>query len=220
MDFKALVSAAQREGWASGSGDIDSIRGQAALLGWAEVATRRGDAPVAVLRPTEPSAAQPRSLSAQFGLGQQPLHTDGAHLADPPDIVVLLSSRPSPTSTHVWIADLRAGKSRGVSGLTLAAFEHGMFLVHSGRDSFYAPVLAGGRYRYDPGCMTACDARAREVEAYLAAQTAQAAAFEWTRGGQVLVVDNRRVLHARAAVAEDDTGRELIRVAFRVKVVQ
>jgi hypothetical protein len=219
VDFKALVSAAQREGWASGSGDIDSIRRLAALLGWAEVAIRRGDPPVAVLRPTEPSAAQPRSLSAQFGLGQQPLHTDGAHLAHPPDIVVLVSSRPSPTPTHVWVADLRRGKSRA-SDLALAAFEHGMFLVHSGRDSFYAPVLAGGRYRYDPGCMTACDARAREVEEYLAAQTAQAAAFEWTCGGQVLVVDNRRVLHARAAVAEDDTGRELIRVAFRLKVAQ
>jgi hypothetical protein len=107
-----------------------------------------------------------------------------------------------------------------VADLLAAAFGHGMFLVHSGGDSFYAPVLEGGRYRYDPGCMTACDARAREVEEYLAAQTTEAEAFEWTDGGQVLVLDNRRVLHARAAVAEDDMGRELIRVAFRAKAAQ
>jgi hypothetical protein len=95
-----------------------------------------------------------------------------------------------------------------------------MFLVHSGRDSFYAPVFSGERYRYDPGCMTACDDRARQVEDYLEGQLAQAAAVEWAEGGQVLVVDNRRVLHARAAVAEGDAGRELTRVAFRAKAAQ
>jgi hypothetical protein len=95
-----------------------------------------------------------------------------------------------------------------------------MFLVHGGRDSFYAPVLSGGRVRYDPGCMTPCDARARQVEEYLQAQHAKATAYEWAEGGQVLVVDNRQVLHARAAVAEDDAGRELTRVAFRAKAAQ
>jgi hypothetical protein len=33
-------------------------------------------------------------------------------------------------------------------------------------------------------------------------------------------VDNRHVLHARAAVAEGDGGRELTRVAFRVRDAQ
>jgi len=95
-----------------------------------------------------------------------------------------------------------------------------MFLVHSGRDSFYVPVFSDGRYRYDPGCMSACDARARQVEEYLASQLADAVACEWTGHGQVLVVDNRRALHARAAVAEGDTDRELTRIAFRVKAAQ
>lgn len=63
-DFAALVSAARRDGWASASGDIDSVRQNAASLGWVEVATRRGDAPVTVLRPVEADAAHPRSLSA------------------------------------------------------------------------------------------------------------------------------------------------------------
>jgi hypothetical protein len=62
-DFGALASAAQRDGWASGSGDIDSIREHAASLGWVEVPTRRGDAPVSVLRPAETNAAHPRSLA-------------------------------------------------------------------------------------------------------------------------------------------------------------
>jgi alpha-ketoglutarate-dependent taurine dioxygenase len=68
--------------------------------------------------------------------------------------------------------------------------------------------------------MTACDARAREVEEYLARQLPAAVACEWTARGQVLVVDNRHVLHARAAVAEGDAGRELTRVAFCVRDAQ
>ncbi len=51
-------------------------------------------------------------------------------------------------------------------------------------------------------------------------QLADAATCEWTGTNQVLIVDNRRVLHARAAVAEGDTDRELTRVAFRVKAAQ
>lgn len=216
-DFGALASAAQRDGWASGSGDIDSIREHAASLGWVEVSARRGDAPVSVLRPAEASAAHPRSLSAEYGLGQQPLHTDGAYLADPPDIVALISSRPSPTATQVWAASAQAGKNQGSAGPSPAAFEHGMFLVLNGRDSFFSPAFSDGRYRYDPGCMTACDARARQVEEYFMSQLAEAVTWEWTGSGQVLVVDNRRALHARAAVAEGDMDRELIRVAFRVR---
>jgi alpha-ketoglutarate-dependent taurine dioxygenase len=46
-------------------------------------------------------------------------------------------------------------------------------------------------------------------------QLAEVATFEWTSAGQVLVVDNRRALHSRAAVADGDMDRELIRVAFR-----
>jgi hypothetical protein len=215
MDLEDLMSEAQRAGWASGSGHIDAIREHAASLGWAEIPARRGDTPVAVLRLAEPGAAHPRSLSATYGLSQQPLHTDGAHLTDPPDIVVLICSHPSPTATRVWAA-AQAAKSRGVALPSPSALTHGMFLVHNGRDSFFAPAPADWDYRYDPGCMTACDARARQVEEYFMGQLAEAATFEWTSAGQVLVVDNRHALHSRAAVADGDMDRELIRVAFRV----
>jgi alpha-ketoglutarate-dependent taurine dioxygenase len=63
--------------------------------------------------------------------------------------------------------------------------------------------------------MTACDARARQVKEYFTGQLAEVATFEWTSAGQILVVDNRRALHSRAAVADGDMDRELIRVTFR-----
>ena len=196
---------------------MDSIRQGAKSLGLVEIANRRGDAPLAVLRLVEEGAAHPRSLSAVYGLGQQPLHTDGAHQPDPPDFVVLVSSRPSATATRLWTAKTHHRRRRGLASPPSAALDHGMFLVQNGRDSFYAPARSGARYRFDPGCMTACDARAREVEEYFTSQLAQAATYEWTASGQVLVIDNQQALHARSAVVEGDSDRELIRVAFRAE---
>lgn len=211
-DLKALAKNAQAHGWATGSGDIDSIRKQAASLGWTEIPTRRGDAAVSVLHPMSADAARPRSLSATYGLGQQPLHTDGAHLTDPPNLVLLISESPSTTPTRLWRAVW--AYQRGRQRIEPAVLRHGMFLVHNGHDSFYAPALSGQQYRFDPGCMSACDARAHEVEQYFANQITQAATYEWHGGGQVLVIDNHRILHARSAVAEDDLDRQLVRIAF------
>jgi hypothetical protein len=55
--------------------------------------------------------------------------------------------------------------------------------------------------------MTACDARARQVEEYFTGQLAEVATFEWTSAGQVLVVDNRRALtRVRPWLTETWTG--------------
>jgi hypothetical protein len=212
--LEALAATAGKQGWAAGSGDVESVRKQAAQLGWVEVAPRRGDPAVSVLRPSGPEAAHRSSLSAVYGLGQQPLHTDGAHVQAPPDVLVFISEHPTVTPTQLWRPGFR-GRRRGPPYMSAAALAHGMFLVRNGRDSFYAPALSGSYYRYDPGCMTPCDARAQEVQEYFDQQLSHASAHEWPAAGQVLVVDNRRALHARPAVAEGDLERELTRIAFR-----
>lgn len=148
-DLEALAATARAKGWASGSGDIESVREQAGLLGWVEVVPRRGDATVSVLRPVIESAAHPNSLSAVYGLGQQQLHTDGAHLQVPPDVLVFICDRPSATSTQLWRPDVPARRRRPLS--TTSALSHGMFLVRNGRDSFYAPALSGSGYLRCPG---------------------------------------------------------------------
>ncbi len=216
-DLKSLAAAAIKDGWAAGFDDVESIRQQAASLGWAEIATRRSDPTVSVLRPAAADVARPNSLSSVYGLGQQPLHTDGAHLSTPPDIVVLIAGGSSPTTTRTW----SSGNDMPPRGAPNAAFWNGMFLVRNGRDSFYAPALSRDlRYRDDPGCMTPCDARAREVSRYFEEQLGSAIAHEWQAVGQLLVLDNRQTLHARSAVAEGDLGRELTRIAFQTKAAR
>lgn len=121
---------------------------------------------------------------------------------------------PALTPTRLWVATIAVPRTPHY------ALQHGMFLVRNGRDSFYSPAKTSSGYRYDPGCMTPCDARAAEVAQYFERLLSHAAAHEWMREGQVLMIDNRRVLHARSAVAPDDMDRELVRVAFRSEVVQ
>lgn len=205
-----LAKAAQRDGWAATTGTVDEIRRQAIRLSWTEVPTRRGDPPVSQLQPTTETDAHLNSLSAKYGLGMQPLHTDGAHLERPPEFVVLFAEHPTPTPTLLYRVKFQLP---GSSNLPWSALWSGMFQVHNWRDSFFAPAH-DGFLRYDPGCMTPCDQRAHQVASFFDTALADVRPHEWSTPGQVLVIHNWSTLHARAAVAPDDTHRVLTRIAF------
>ncbi|NUP48499.1 MAG: hypothetical protein HOW97_14500 [Catenulispora sp.] len=208
--LEALVATARTEGWAAGAGTLEEIRSQAAELDWTETPMRRGDPPVSKLRPLSRAAARPNSLSSRYGMGGQPLHTDGAHLEEPPDVVVLASTTTSQVPTRLW---KKIPFGTYVPG-PIDLMTHGVFLVANGRDSFFATAHSGSRYRYDPGCMTPCDERARQAAAYFGAANDEAIDFFWDEPGKLLVINNRLTLHARAA-ADQEPERELERVAFR-----
>jgi len=210
MDLGTMLSEAVKCGWSAGVGTLGRVTAEARRLNLEAVASRRGEPAVSQLRPTTAEEANPHSLSAQVGLGAQPLHTDGAHQEPPPDFLVFVSERPS--STPTWLRQVRGqdvpwGDLRG-----------GMFLVGIGPSAFFAPALSGAgptyRLRFDPGCMTPCDARARAANRYLS-DTVSATRFDWASPGQVLVIDNSRALHGRGEVHDDDLNREIVRIAFR-----
>lgn len=173
--------------------------------------SRRGQPAVEVLRPVKIQDAPKRSLSAKYGTGPQPLHTDGAHLATPPDIVVLYGPAPSPVPTMLWRHDYWPSPIEVRDELA-----HGLFSVDDGMTRFLAPAYAGSRHRFDPGCMSPADSRARRVVDYFDGALASATRFEWTEVDQVLVIDNRTVLHARGD-ARADPERELLRLMFRIE---
>jgi hypothetical protein len=213
-----LANEARGTGWAVGSMPLLRLRWQASDLGWREVATRKGDATVSVLRPTSAEAAPPRSLSATHGLAEQPLHTDGAHLKEPPQFVVLYAAQPNNTPTLLWSIWSKVTNPVYPNVTQPSYLNGGLFMVRSGNERFLASAHDGSLgYRYDPGCMTPCDERARQAVLYFESLSASAYRHEWTEPHQVLVIRNRRVLHARAAVAEADAERELTRIAYRVE---
>jgi hypothetical protein len=213
IDLSELETSARRYGWASGSASVADVRLAASRLGWKEIAARANDPSIAVLRPMDQQQANPRSLSATCGMGAQPLHTDGAHLSDPPDLVFLIAAETNCTPTLLW--NWNASSSTGT--IPWDALGHGVFLVSNGRDSFYATARLGSfgaRVRYDPGCMIPCDQRARMVAQYFADVLEDAREHQWATKNSVLVIDNRGTLHARAAVSPDDRTRELQRIMF------
>lgn len=210
MDLETMLSSAVVSGWSAGVGTLGGVTAQARRLKLEPVANRRGAPPISRLRPTTEEEAKPQSLSSQVGLGAQPLHTDGAHQESPPDFLVFVSERPS--STPTWL--------RHVHGHNVPwdDLRGGMFLVGIGPSALFAPALERSgttcRLRFDPGCMTPCDARARAAAKFLS-DTTSATRFDWRSPGQVLVVDNGRALHGRGEVDSGDLDRELVRIALR-----
>ncbi|MEP3145453.1 TauD/TfdA family dioxygenase [Qipengyuania citrea] len=96
----------------------------------------------------------------------------------------------------------------------LALLRSAPLLVRSGRSSFYATILprSGTYLRFDPNCMDALDKRGRAALDAVRRRLAEAPEqlLDW-KDGQIVVIDNWRALHGRAA-SEAGTGRRLARI--------
>jgi hypothetical protein len=211
LDLQEAATVARRDGWSSLTGSVEDVRSAGLRHGWSEVPNRASGPTVSVLRPTSQAAARPGSLSAIHGLDKQPLHTDGAHLRQPPDIVVLVATSPTPVATLVR----RIFRSRGRTDVWPPHLDDGVFLVQSGRDSFYTTARVDQGVRFDSGCMTPCDQRARQLSDYILRLSDDAEEHQWIAANQVLVIDNRRTVHGRAAASSPgDRDRALNRISF------
>ncbi|MEV4954170.1 TauD/TfdA family dioxygenase [Paenarthrobacter nitroguajacolicus] len=212
LDLNGLWEKAKESGWASSSGASYLFEHYAEQQGWKGVETRAGEGTTSVLRPTSRAAAHPRSISAVHGLDEQPLHVDGSHLPLPPDAVVLFSEAPTVTPTNLWHFDPTRNREAPVSDM-----RHGIFVVGSGPWAFLSTAWDGERLRYDPVIMEPADARARAAAAYLNSVQTAFTPFQWEAPNTILVIDNRRVLHGRAKMAEGDDDRKLVRKTFYVE---
>jgi hypothetical protein len=146
-------------------------------------------------------------MSAQYGLGAQPLHTDGAHLRTPPDVVVLYSATPNSTPTLIW-----SGTKQSLTSWHPEFAQVGVFTVRNGRESFLASAAEGTRIRFDPACMSPADGLARQAADYFSALPATA--HLWDRPDKLLIINNRLCLHARAALEPGDESRAVERLTF------
>jgi hypothetical protein len=207
LDLKAIQSDLDRQGWATATGSMTDVRRSLALTSLA-VAVERGRGQSRTLRPYTKDQAPPRSLSATVGLGEQPLHSDGAHLVSPPEVIVLASEAPSETATVVSHFDWSSLPN---------AVRDGIFTVRGNGISFLSVAWSVEGVRYDPGCMVPSDYLARETRDFFVAARANATVHEWDTPNKLLFIDNRRTLHARNAVSDPDT-RTIERLALeRVK---
>lgn len=209
LDLGALAEAAGGA-WSVSEGTVHDARAAARRVGWSEARMRSADPPHSILRPLSRSEGARNSLSAVHGLGEQPLHTDGAHLRRPPDWIVLIVERPSSTPTKLWRLP------SGSNGAPWAALLNGIFLVNNGSDRFLAAIGDDGRLRYDPTCMTPCDQRAAQAAAFFADAETDVQEHPWNRDNEILLINNRMALHGRKAVTDpaDRHTRVVHRLAF------
>ena len=147
-------------------------------------------------------------------MGSFPFHTDAAHWRIPPSIILLYCDSTGSGRRGTLITDSQ----------TWQLSEHEWCLMFSGvwRSGYVRPFLCTlafrgidgtPRLRYDPGCMipvsrTAIEV-AKSIKEYLS--KGRQVRLDWNEG-DLLVLDNTRVLHARGAAAEPDYDRVLARV--------
>jgi len=174
-------------------------------------ATGRNGAFEEVIQPQTANEAHPRSLSVQYGLDALPFHVELSHRPRPCRYLLLACIDPGSTNTATLLLDW---KNLGFSPEELHILEDAPILVRTGRRSFYSTLLSPERsfLRYDPGCLEAVDERGRAalglIQQRLALSTADA--YEWRRG-DILIIDNWRLLHGRGP-SSHGSGRRLARI--------
>lgn len=174
------------------------------------VSDRRGGPFLQELEVQSRSEARPRSLSAAYGAGALPLHTDGAAHRRPPSYTLLYcrNAGADPVATNVLPfgrLELSKADRRVLSSVPWA--------INGGPGRrFLRPVIEGDRVRYDPVCMRPPNS-GRPTALRLTAALADAKPTAVPlHPGQALLIDNGLVLHGRADATNVGGKRLLLRV--------
>lgn len=169
-----------------------------------------------VVRPRAATEAHPRSMSADYGHGALPFHTELSHRLRPCRYLLLGCFEPGSPGAATMLLDWR---TLGFSPDELQLLQDAPILVRSGRHSFYSTILPPDRayLRYDPCCLEAIDGRGQQalqlVEERLTAASPEV--HHWCQG-DILVIDNWRILHRRGPSGRH-SGRRLARVLINVR---
>jgi alpha-ketoglutarate-dependent taurine dioxygenase len=203
-------------GWAYFSGGYNSVIELAYFMGeignlLGSPVAPRGRALIQSLVPTPLTESRPASMSAMYGLGQQPWHVDLAHWPIPARFIVLGCESTGDCCVPTEITDcsellLNPGDNR--------AAHCQPYLIRNGRDSFYSTMLDKRRpfIRLDPGCMVPRSEAAQALQARIQSlRPDSTVTIEWAVG-DVLVLDNWRVAHRRSD-ATNTMDRRLLRVS-------
>ena len=173
---------------------------------------------VQLLIPRQAAEAGHNSLSAMHGLGRFPFHTDLAHWPKPPRYIILsclTDETATPTRLLSAVATERALRI-ALGGLwKVTAVKH-PFLCSCYDDQYR-------RLRWDSACMVPANQCARRIHDKLAESLEQheRVAFtrvDWPQPDRALLIDNWRVLHARAPV--ERVGTRVIERIYLDEVFQ
>jgi L-asparagine oxygenase len=165
------------------------------------------------ISPQPLEAANPNTLSSRYGLGAFPYHTEVAHWRTPASLVFLFCEQPGRGSRRTLLIDSQAW--------TFSEREYHVLTQGVWKVAFLNPFLAtvadskgnGIQLRFDLGCMRPYGRRALAAQEVIMSrlESSQDIEVEW-HAGELLVLDNFRMLHARGPAKADDTDRVLCRI--------
>ena len=153
-------------------------------------------------RATSAGTARSNTLSSRYGLGEFPLHTDGADQDHPPRYVLLLSTVPRTAATLVLGLRRRASPLLAESNALFRVT--GLRRCHYARFREYRP--AGSMVRYNAATHAPVNEAAKEIEAVIAICAPLASRIDWSQT-RAVVIDNWACLHGRERVDETDLGK-------------
>jgi Taurine catabolism dioxygenase TauD, TfdA family len=220
MDSEAVRAEVEVGGWCvvtSAVSGIDHLaeRVQKTAEKLGAIERGRGQQLVESIVPQTPDTAYAGSLSKKYGLEPLPLHTDTAHWPIPCRYLVIGCADAGPTPTPTVLLDVRRIR---LSKLEASACDSAVFLIRNGRRSFYGHVRDRDRafIRIDPGCMTplACDGEIALSAFSVARNESVLYRHDW-KPGEILVIDNWRVVHGRGGNQHTVHGRRLLRAMVR-----
>lgn len=201
----------QDQGWTRFSYETpDQLSSFANQLG-KQVPSRRGGPLVDRLSPTQSAAAHPASLSKRYGEAGFPFHTDGAHHPQPPRFVALGCEVAAGTERETLLLDPGAMDLGDVERDALVRLP---WLFSGGQMPFYATILSAetGTWRYDPGCMQ--PTMGQDAPRMLESPPAGAVHRTSLKGGDGLLWDNHRILHARGPGPSSGEQRIILRAMY------
>lgn len=206
MLLLTVLNNLQSQGWAeldfaSSDSDCTEILRFAATLG-SPTPSRFGGPLVDILRIRSEMEASPWSLSAKFGKGMFPFHTDQAKLLVPPRYIILRCRRLKASRRPTLIHDFKA---LDLSCEEEKALSRSIWVVGGGRGCFLTSVLtshsASGEslIRFDTNCMKPAHPKFYNCKDILgkALSRTKPIKVNWYEGLGI-VLDNWRILHARS----------------------
>lgn len=167
------------------------------------------------LRVTPCTVARPNTLSATFGTGSFPLHTDTAFWPLPARFLIMraIGDNRRPTTVCPFRELITLGGER----LT-TAIRKSVWLLRGPTRSIYCEMAFRARndcrgFRYDRQCMTPGNPAAQEVDEYISSELPESVVQQvsWSTG-TAIVVANWQSLHGRGPEPPREQERILQRI--------
>jgi L-asparagine oxygenase len=167
------------------------------------------------LRPVDKHSAPLNTLSSRYGTGPFPLHTEAAYWREPPGVLLLYCVNPGEIEQTTLLVD-----THGMATTSRAELQTDPWIVAAGRRPFLSSVVTVASdhrilFRFDKDCMRPAvpNSSASSIMKTVI-DFANPYAHRW-RAGDLLIIDNWRMLHGRSGADGIADGRLLLKILVR-----